>query len=100
MTQFASAEIRKNPTFNEHVAPILYENCVNCHRAGDIAPMSLITYEEVRPWAKAILKAVESGTMPPWHADEGIGHFSNDRSLNSNDQETIVSWVKKGAKMR
>lgn len=97
-TNVASAAAPKKPTFNEHVAPIFYKNCVNCHRAGDITPMSLITYKEVRPWAKSILKAVESGVMPPWHADEGIGHFSNERRLSDDERDTIVNWVNKGAK--
>lgn len=92
------AEVPKKPTFTEHVAPILYQNCVNCHRAGDIGPMSLLTYQEVRPWAKSIKKAVEIGKMPPWHADEGIGHFSNERRLSADDRDTIIRWVDKGAK--
>ena len=93
-----SAEAPKKPTFTEHVAPILYANCVQCHRDGDIAPMSLMSFEEVRPWAKSIQKAVESGAMPPWHADDGIGEFSNDRRLSGDDRDTIINWVKSGAK--
>src|SRR5262245_40774158 len=57
------------PTFSRDVAPILYAHCVECHRIGEIAPMSLVTYSEVRPWARAIARRVHSGTMPPWHAD-------------------------------
>ena len=89
-THSAYATTPSKPTFNEHVAPILYKNCVNCHREGDIAPMSLITYSEVRPWAKSIRKAVETGMMPPWHADEGIGTFSNDRRLSQDERDTII----------
>ena len=56
-------------TFSKDIAPILYKNCVACHRPGEIAPMSLITYKEVRPWAKAIREKVASRVMPPWHPD-------------------------------
>ena len=57
------------PTFNKDIAPIFYANCTSCHRAGEIAPMSLMTYKDARPWAKAIANKVADGTMPPWHAD-------------------------------
>src|SRR4051812_29081243 len=67
------------PTFTKNVAPILYKNCTSCHRAGEIAPMSLLTYEEVRPWAKSMRDKVTAGQMPPWHADSAFGHFKNDR---------------------
>lgn len=98
-TGFAAfAEAPSRPTFTKDVAPILHNNCVNCHRAGQSAPMSLITYDEARPWAKAIGKNVAEGTMPPWHADKGIGHFSNDRSLTEDEIRTIVRWVEQGAK--
>jgi len=62
-------------TFNKDIAPIFYANCTNCHRPGDIAPMSLLTYKESRPWAKAIATKVADGTMPPWHADPKYGTF-------------------------
>ena len=93
----AWGDVPKRPTFTKDVAPILYENCVTCHRAGQSGPMSLITYEEARPWAKAIHKNVSERIMPPWHADEGIGHFSNDRSLSDDEVETIVRWAKNNA---
>src|SRR5438552_410631 len=63
------------PTFTKDVAPILYKNCTQCHRAGEIAPMSLLTYEDARPYAKAIIDEVGGGMMPPWHADPKVGHF-------------------------
>src|SRR5262245_17192426 len=66
------------PTFSRDVAPILYRNCVTCHRAGEIAPMSLITYAEARPWARAIRNKVIDGVMPPWHADAPAGTFENE----------------------
>ena len=59
------------PTFSKDVAPILYQNCTNCHRAGEIGPMPLISFSDARPWAKAIATRVSDGTMPPWHADPG-----------------------------
>lgn len=93
---FVSLQATAAPTFTKDVAPILYENCVACHRAGDIAPMSLITYNEVRPWAKAIEKNVREGVMPPWHADPGYGPFSNERSLSKDQIDTIVEWVQAG----
>src|SRR5271166_4955505 len=85
------------PTFSKDVAPILYKNCASCHRAGEIAPMSLLTYEEVRPWAKAIREKVALGDMPPWHANAPRGMFSNDRRLTDEDKDTLVRWAMSGA---
>ena len=85
------------PTFTRDIAPILYANCVECHRAGEIAPMSLITYAEARPWAKAIVRQVESGIMPPWHADAPHGTFRNERSLAPAQKDLIERWVSAGA---
>ena len=61
------------PTFNKDVAPILYQNCITCHRPGEIAPMSLLTYAEARPWARGIKAKVASREMPPWFADPQYG---------------------------
>src|SRR5262245_46653812 len=87
------------PTFTKDVAPILQEKCQSCHRPGYIAPMSLLTYEETRPWAKSIKERVVKGQMPPWHIDKtvGIQHFANDRSLTDQQIDTIVRWVDGGA---
>jgi len=85
------------PTFTKDVAPIFYKNCVSCHRPGEIAPMSLLTYSEARPYVRAIGTAVTRGTMPPWHADPAYGHFLNDRRLSDKDRETILQWVSAGA---
>ena len=85
------------PTFTKDVAPILYENCVSCHRAGEIGPMPLIAYQEVRPWAKAIKTQVTTRVMPPWGADPQHGRFRNDRSLSDAEIATIASWVDAGA---
>ena len=64
------------PTFSKDVAPIIYKNCVSCHRPGSVAPMSLITYEQARPWAKAIGEKVALGVMPPWHSVDPRGTYS------------------------
>jgi mono/diheme cytochrome c family protein len=85
------------PTFSRDVAPIFYKNCTNCHRPGEIAPMSLLTYKDARPWAKSIATRVARGTMPPWHADPAHGEFLNDRRLSDAEKETIARWVTAGA---
>jgi len=84
-------------TFYKDVQPILEKNCQVCHRPGQIGPMSLLTYDDARPWAKAIKAAVASRKMPPWFADAKFGHFSNDRSLKQADIETISKWADAGA---
>jgi hypothetical protein len=84
-------------TFYRDVLPILQNHCQECHRPGEMAPMSLRTYEETRPWAKAIRDQVRSRKMPPWPADPCCGHFSNDRSLKDSEIETIAKWVDTGA---
>ena len=80
----------ESPTFSRDIAPILYANCVECHRAGEIAPMSLITYGEARPWAQAIARQVANGVMPPWHADAPHGTFRNERSLTQEQKDLIA----------
>ena len=84
-------------TFHRDVAPLLQKRCQTCHRPGDIGTMSLITYEQTRPWAKAIRAAVLQREMPPWHADPRYGSFSNDRSLTDAEIQTLVRWVDIGA---
>ena len=84
-------------TFAKDVLPILQRNCQSCHRPGQIAPMSLLTYEEARPWARAIKTKVESRLMPPWFADPQHGRFANDRSLGQRDIDAIVKWADAGA---
>ena len=85
------------PTFTKDVAPILYNSCVSCHRPGEVAPMSLMSYEDVRPWAKSIRLKVASREMPPWGADPRFGKFRDDRSLSDDQIETIARWVDAGA---
>ena len=81
------------PTFYRDIVPILQSRCQGCHRSGEIAPMPLLTYRQVRPWAKAIREAAETKAMPPWFAVPGIRHFANDPSLTENQIETISRWV-------
>src|SRR5436309_16055366 len=85
------------PTFSKDVAPILYKNCVECRRPSAMAPMSLLTYDEARPWARAIKQKVAARQMPPWGADPTVGKYSNDVSLKQADIETIAAWVDGGA---
>jgi hypothetical protein len=85
------------PTFSKDVAPILNQNCVSCHRPGDIAPMALMTYEQARPWAASIREKVSSGEMPPWHSTDAHGTFSNDRRLSAADKDTLLRWASNGA---
>jgi len=84
-----------SPTFNKDVLPILQKNCQGCHRPGEVAPMSLISYKDARPWAKAIKVAVATEKMPPWFAE--VGHFSNDRRLSAADINTLSAWANNGA---
>src|SRR5262245_21972897 len=94
-----SAAGDKPLTFTKDVAPIFQEACEVCHRPGNIGPMSLVTYEEVRPWVRSIKARVASREMPPWHLDKGVGiqKFINDRSLSDQQIDTIVRWVDAGA---
>src|SRR5499433_2596571 len=88
----------KEVTFNKDVAAIFYNNCAVCHRADDIAPMSLLSYKEARPWARSIKEKVLNREMPPWSPDPAYGQFSNDHRLSQKDIDTIVAWVDGGAK--
>ncbi len=96
-TALAATGETAGPTFTRDVMPILQDHCQQCHRAGEIAPMSLMTYSETRPFAAAIKEAVSLHKMPPWYADPRYGHFSNDRSLSQHDIDTLIAWVKAGA---
>jgi hypothetical protein len=85
------------PTFYRDVAPILQDHCQSCHRAGEVAPMSLVTYEQTKPWARAMTHAVEMKMMPPWFADPRYGHFADDISLTQQQIATISAWAEAGA---
>ena len=87
------------PTFTKDIAPIFQEKCEACHRPNSIAPMSLVTYEDARPWARSIRTRVEARQMPPWDIDRtvGIQKFKNDRSLSDDQVQTIVRWIDAGA---
>src|SRR5580698_10771025 len=85
------------PTFHKDIEPILERRCQGCHRAGEAAPMALITYEQTRPWAKAIRASVLTGKMPPWQPDPHYGKFSNDLSLAPGEKEKLIAWVDGGA---
>jgi mono/diheme cytochrome c family protein len=85
-------------TFNKDVASILFKSCVQCHRPGEAAPMSLLSYKDARPWARSIREKVLSREMPPWHADPSVGQFSNDPRLTQAEIDTITAWVDGGAR--
>ncbi|HEY1241343.1 MAG TPA: hypothetical protein VGF16_12350 [Bryobacteraceae bacterium] len=89
------------PTFTKDIAPILQAKCQECHHKGSMAPMSLVTYEETRPWAKAIRERVITRQMPPWHIDTTVGvkKFKNDMSLSQDQIDTVARWVDTGAAM-
>ena len=88
-----------NVTFSKHIAPILQRSCENCHRANGVAPMALTTYEQVRPWVRAIQRKTAVREMPPWFIEKNIGiqKFKNDISLSDEEIATIGQWVDNGA---
>jgi hypothetical protein len=97
LTLTASSNTSNAVTFTKDVAPILYKNCAECHRPTGVAPMSLINYKEVRPWAKAVKERIVDRSMPPWFADPKHGEFANDPSLSPEEIRTITAWVDAGA---
>ncbi len=101
LSSIAAVSAEKPVTFAKDVAPIFQAKCEACHRKNSVAPMSLITYEETRPWARAIKERVVTRNMPPWHLDKtvGIQHFQNDRSLTDDEINTIARWVDAGSPM-
>src|SRR6516165_7423349 len=86
------------PTFSKEVAPVLQKHCQTCHRPGEAAPFSMLTYKDTKPWASVIKIAVTQKIMPPWYADSQYGHFSNERKLTPQEIRTLVTWVDGGAK--
>jgi mono/diheme cytochrome c family protein len=93
-----AANAPQSVTYHKDVAPIMQSHCQECHRPGEIAPFSLLSYKDARPWAKAIKADVVTKKMPPWFADPQYGHFADDRSLSKQEIDTLVSWVDGGAK--
>ena len=93
----SSADAQQTPTFTKDVAPILYKNCSQCHRPNEVAPMPLMTYEQVRPWARSIKSKVLKKEMPPWGIGESSLTFSNDRQMSEKEIFTLVAWVDAGA---
>ena len=87
------------PTFTRDVAPILQRSCQRCHRPNSMAPMSLVSYEDARPWARSVKQRVVQREMPPWHIDRtvGIQQFKEDPSLSDAEIRTIAAWVDTGA---
>jgi mono/diheme cytochrome c family protein len=88
----------KNVTFNKDIAPIFFKSCAECHRQGESAPFSVLSYKDVRPWAKSIREKVASREMPPWHADPHTGEWANDRRLKQQEIDAITAWIDSGAK--
>ena len=86
-----------SPTFYKDVLPILQNNCQTCHRPGEVAPMSLISYEDARPWARSIKTKTTAKQMPPWFADSEYGLFANERKLSSREIATLAAWADAGA---
>src|SRR5215212_4659380 len=99
----APAGVPAEPTFTKHIAPILQRSCENCHRPDGVAPMSLVTYEDVRPWARAIKQRTgigpKAGVMPPWYVEKNIGiqRYKNDPSLSEVEIATIAKCADSGA---
>src|SRR5436305_14640735 len=99
----APADVPADVNFTKHIAPILQRSCENCHRPDGVAPMSLVTYEDVRPWARAIKTRTgigpRAGVMPPWYGEKNIGiqQFHNDPSLSDDEIAMVAKWVDAGA---
>ena len=92
-----AASVPANVTFNKNVLPILQKQCQECHRPGEVTPMSLLTYQETRPWAKAIKTAILTKKMPPWFAEDGHRKLANEHKLTDAEIQTIVAWADNGA---
>ena len=92
-----AADTASAPTFSKDVLPILQKNCQSCHRPGEIGPMPLLTYDQARPYTRAIKRATESKKMPPWFADSSVQHYSNDMSLAAAEVATLGAWADGGA---
>src|ERR1700735_678864 len=87
----------EEPTFYRDILPVLQTHCQECHRPGEAAPMPLLTYSQVRPWAKSIRAQVLARKMPPWFADPCCGKFSNDRAVSASERDAVARWADAGA---
>ena len=83
-------------TYAEHIAPILHARCASCHRQGQVAPFSLLTYDQAHRWAASIAEVIADDRMPPWHADPRYGQFANDRSLTARERSLLNAWIEQG----
>ena len=94
----AAGAAETDVTYAKHIAPIIQRSCENCHRQGGFAPMSLMTYDEVRPWARSIKQKTSTREMPPWfiEPDIGVQHFKNDPSLSADEIDMVGRWVDNG----
>jgi hypothetical protein len=92
-----SGDSKTTLTYSKQIAPLFMKNCMSCHRQGEIAPMALTSYKEIRPWAKSIREKIIAKEMPPWHADPTHGKWANDRRMAQSDIDTIVKWIDAGA---
>src|SRR4029453_6524836 len=88
--------VKEEGNYSRHVAPILQKRCQECHRPGEIGPMSLLTYEKAKAWADTIHEVVLEQRMPPWHADPRFGKFTHDRRLSPEEMGTLLAWVEQG----
>ena len=93
----AANVVPDNPTFAKDILPIFQRSCQACHRPGQMAPFSLLTYDETRPWVRSIKNKVETRYMPPWHLDRTVGEYEPDPSLTDVEIATISRWVDRGA---
>jgi peroxiredoxin len=96
ITRVVKARDEGTVTYAKHIAPILQKNCQECHRPGQIGPMSLMTYDQASSWADTIKEVLEDGRMPPWYADPKHGKWSNDRSLPAADRKLVLDWIAQG----
>jgi hypothetical protein len=94
---FSAEPAQVTPTFTEHIAPLIYAKCAGCHRDGQGAPFTLLTYAQVKKRAEQIADITDERVMPPWHADPGVVEYANDRSLSAAQIELIQRWFKTGA---
>src|ERR1700720_4472828 len=101
VTVSGQAPAGTSPTFTKDIAPIFQKSCQTCHRPGQMAPMSLLTFQDVRPWIRSIKQRVVAREMPPWGIDPHVGlqSFKNDPTLREDEIETIVKWADAGAPM-